>query len=147
MLLAASCSFATLCFFCAALKGLTRVENRTSGLHQLSQLLIFTQVPMVTKEQKIGQQWTSEEQTYWLIVPINEVFIYTLFSHLSVFIGIISTGKNNLVSLQKYSHYGNSVSPKLSEFSPLMLLDLIWFNLICSVCDLHTWNTINSIHS
>lgn len=54
MLLAAGCSFATLCSFCAALKGLTRVENRTSGLHQLSQELIFTKVPMVTKEQKIG---------------------------------------------------------------------------------------------
>lgn len=42
MLLASACSFATLWLFCAALKCLTRVENRTLVLHQLSQLLIFT---------------------------------------------------------------------------------------------------------
>lgn len=64
------------------------METRTSSLHQLSQLLIFTQVKMLTKEQEI-QQWMSEEQTYTVIVPINEMFIYTL----SLVFGIISTEK------------------------------------------------------
>lgn len=64
------------------------METRTSSLHQLSWLLIFTQVKMLTKEQEI-QQWMSEEQTYTVIVPINEMFIYTI----SLVFGIISTEK------------------------------------------------------
>lgn len=37
------------------------------------------------------QHWMSEEQTYTVIVPINEMFIYML----SLVFGIISTGKKN----------------------------------------------------
>lgn len=79
--------------FCAAFKGLARVENWTSALHQHSQLLIFTQVPMATKKQKMGQQRTSEKQTYWLIVPINKMFTSTFSSHLSYLLALLPLGK------------------------------------------------------
>lgn len=63
----------------------------------------------------------------------RDVYLHTFLPPF-LFIDIISTGKNNLVALQKCSHFGISASPKLPEFFPLMLLDLIGFDLyvICT---------------